>query len=48
MTQREKELTEALAYLYGWVSTLPVKHPQQAEMREKARKLLDDGKEQSR
>ena len=33
-------LRAALKDLYGWVSDLPVKHPQQAEQRDRAAELL--------
>lgn len=37
----ENEVLKAnLAYMLSWVDGLPVKHPQQAERREKARAIL--------
>lgn len=40
LENRIQELTAALADLYWWVEELPVKHPQQAEKRDRAAELL--------
>jgi hypothetical protein len=37
-----KNLKDLITNLYGWVSDLPVKHPQQDKWREEARKIADD------